>query len=1129
MPECTRPIRAIASSPVPAAQHNPQPQAPLEGAVRQMRHIRTAYLDESTQVGVIEIKTCLQAITTASPEIVAKLGQDYTVYAYDYSEYETPLVGQGMLSWILASSSPTPGAPAHQSRTIVTGRVCNSMLGLFSNSSQETLEVKLRLVPVPTSLQSEYIESMKRYRDISQMMPPGFDPQAWTSFLQANPGFMPQIMQSRSQSPAMGMGQTGGFGIERVQRLLNNGAQQSVPNECRQTFSRTNSFGNANVGQQLPRLPSPASSVVTVAAAPKRRGRKPGPNYKGPRPRRTASKQAPAPESADPGYATGDERFEEGPSRKRAKVVQAEWDGKQDFGRQPDSLRVAASTAASVRIHQPTAVRAGNNAHLSLESQPRAPTPIPDPSKSQRRSHLPGPKSNLGRQSLLADSADAPPYTPAANSDRPSPLAMSSPEKSQIESSPPDIASSPPVFPGNHNTRSSPRLPEFPSPSFHDSGFTSANFEDLFEDDELRPLDDEDYAVAAQYIKRSERPAAATHETYGQGLPDNETDDQNPRAEDHDEAPYVKDGTHRGTESRKLGQTTSSGNLQALPAPASDPIRPSTLEGSQAWCGNQAPHPASDFTAMLPEPVDVAPEKPVSNGKGRKHSDMGGQSGVKRKAVIQNNLKASIAAGQVPPFCENCGAIETPTWRRAWSKTHSGTPEHVRLSEEEGGILAWQTLQTDSNGAICLYRIIKKSLAKHDEGFTDILLCNPCGLWLYTRKCMRPKEAWDKTQKGPDDKRRRRSGGKGPNPGGSSTIENRRASSRELHSVPSSPTNGLDHNDAVEGAPWLPTTKRRRATGTESSPPRKGCTLDDVSAAAALERAIQSSPHNFRGSQQAPIEVGDLTPRPTRRILFPSPTQSGQAKNRHHSVSGTTSLLSKPKFDQTSLAITHTEGDKENRPPLDDDSFQPSLDMDGYEGLARPSTPTPSNLKPVLFETPIRSSQRPPPTTGEFFSSAARAFLHSPSTPKCTPMKYSGPLTELTPFTAHLNQLLSEADGGSPGTNGNNFGFPTLPSLRNTPNKSGDMDFDLTRFDPQDLISTDVPMASSPPAWNFSVYGESTEPEAQGSLWGEFTLRNSIASPQTSDGGVVEGEKEDERGELGTEKVTPQAEAIAAK
>ncbi|KMU74058.1 hypothetical protein CISG_03987 [Coccidioides immitis RMSCC 3703] len=57
--------------------------------------IQTAFLDEDIQVGVIELKTCIQAIVSASPELVAKLGRDYTVYAYDYSEYETHC-GQGM-------------------------------------------------------------------------------------------------------------------------------------------------------------------------------------------------------------------------------------------------------------------------------------------------------------------------------------------------------------------------------------------------------------------------------------------------------------------------------------------------------------------------------------------------------------------------------------------------------------------------------------------------------------------------------------------------------------------------------------------------------------------------------------------------------------------------------------------------------------------------------------------------------------------------------------------------------------------------------------------------------------------------------------------------------------------------
>ena len=675
--------------------------------------IRTAYLNQDTIVGVIELKTCLQAIATASPEIVAGLGQDYTVYAYDYSEYETPLVGQGMLSWILASASPTPGAPASQSRTMVTGRVTKSGMGLFSDNAQETLEVKLRLVPVPTSRQSEYLESMKRYRDISQITPHGFDPQAWTSFLQRNPTFMQQIeqtMQSRSQSPALNSGQGNAYGIEQVQRLLSG---ESGPQSFgRQPLSRSNSFANAEVAEQPPRLPSPASSIASTAAAPKKRGRKPGPNYRGPKPRK--GKKEAAVESTDPGYGTGDERLEEGPSKKRAKVVHADWDGKPDLGKHAESLRVAASTAASLRIHQPTAVRPGSNSSITLENQPRPPTPNADSSQTLREPRLPVSKSNLGQYNMLVEQSGETSYRPNTASDK---APESSPDKSAAESSPLDLASSPPMFPPNSTTQSSPRLPEFTRP-FEDSGFISGDLDDLFDDSELRPVDNDDYKVAEQYSKRSDLPSVAL---------DNSYERDKPFSEDLSHIPQEQDRIRKkGQDSTSLledcafSQVASPINIP--PVPASDPIRPPTMNRSQTWSGNDVAHPASDIGNCYS--TSNAPERPKLSGRVRRQSDTGGQSGVRRKAVIQSKLASSIAAGEIPPFCDNCGAIETPTWRKAWSKIHSGTPEHVRVSEDEGGILAWQTLQTDNKGMICLYRIIKKTLAKDDQGFTEMLLCN---------------------------------------------------------------------------------------------------------------------------------------------------------------------------------------------------------------------------------------------------------------------------------------------------------------------------------------------------------------------------------------------------------------------
>lgn len=730
--------------------------------------IRTAYLDENTQIGVIELKTCIQAIVAASPELVAALGQDYTVYAYDYSEYETPLVGQGMLSWVLASSSSTPSAPAHQSRTIVTGRVCKNLLGLFSKNLQETLEVKLRLVPVPTSLQSEYIESMKKYRDISQMMPEGFDPQAWTSFVQANPAILQLASKSRSQSPAVGPGQTGGFGIEHVQRLLSGegyqqrniqsqGIQQSKPEPQRLPPpiipTANNNYAISDAAPQLPRMPSPASSVAS-ATTKKRRGRPPGPNPRKSRVRTTTTQN-----SADNGYASNDERFEEGPNKKRAKVVQAEWSGNSDFGRQPESLRVAASTAASIRMHQPTAVRPNISLANSLEGPPREPTPVAHPLNRIQRPQLPVSGSNLRRQSFTTGKKEyASPYNPAGPNVGSVESAVTSPEASQAGSSLVDIASSPPVYRGASTCPSSPNSTN-QTRQFEDSGFMSGNIDDLFEDDEMRPVDDEDLDVAAQYSKRPNLSPLPAQEEPATQLPEadnsqhsnnfqqpNALREQNqqfhePQPPKHPpqqtrqpyELPQLqqREGNHLSVPEKPargavgLSRTASSGNLALPPIPASDPIRPN-LNRSQTWSGHQAPHPASDMTPI--PPVMESTERPVP--RPRKGSENGAGSGVRRKQAIQSKLASSVAAGEMPPFCENCGAIETPTWRKAWVKIHCGTPEHVVISEEEGGIIAWQTLQTDSNGIICLYRIVKKSVLKTDEGFTEILLCNRKCCWM---------------------------------------------------------------------------------------------------------------------------------------------------------------------------------------------------------------------------------------------------------------------------------------------------------------------------------------------------------------------------------------------------------------
>lgn len=677
--------------------------------------IRTAYLDENQQIGVIELKTCLQAIVSASPELVAKLGQDYTVYAYDYSEYETPLVGQGMLSWILASCSSTPSAPAHQSKTMVTGRVCKNILGLFTSASQETLEVKLRLVPVPTCLQSEYVENMKKYSDISKIIPNGFDYASWTSFLQSNPAIMQLANASRSQTPALGSAQRETMSIEHVQRLLSQGPTSFQSGDLPLGLQTTNAVGGPGCGQ-LPRPSSPAMSVQSTTAA-KRRGRPPknGPKAKPnpPSQRQPAVRQ----ETLDNGSEVNDDRLEEGPSRKRAKVTKADVPDGSTFAQQSESLRVAASTAASLRIHQPSAIRPSTDIASSLEAPPRVPTPIANPLDQPRRPALTTARSSLRQERLALDgSTYESPYQPSDNGAKLPESVMTSPAASRADTlgeTPVDITSSPPVYRNMSTAPSSPRLPVLPRDI--DSGFMSGSLDDLFGDDELRPVDEEDLEIAAQYCKRADLPSIPIDNLESMDQPIAQTQTIESTTAD-DRAIAISRQSARNAVS--LGRTASSGSVSRPSAVASDPVRPSKLPRSQSWSALPKRHSPSDVPT--PDENDAQQAKRVRRGSGA-------EAQIKKEKILIK-LETAIAAGEVPPYCDNCGAIETPSWRKAWAKVYSGTPQYVRVSDEEGGIFAWQKLQTDEKGTVCLYRVFKKILRSDDEGFKEILLCNrkPC-------------------------------------------------------------------------------------------------------------------------------------------------------------------------------------------------------------------------------------------------------------------------------------------------------------------------------------------------------------------------------------------------------------------
>ena len=97
-----------------------------------------------------------------------------------------------------------------------------------------------------------------------------------------------------------------------------------------------------------------------------------------------------------------------------------------------------------------------------------------------------------------------------------------------------------------------------------------------------------------------------------------------------------------------------------------------------------------------------------------------------KKQSIKERLENAIQRGEMPCFCNNCGAIETPTWRKIWTQEHRGVPAFYELSDKPGFVTTVDILERDDAGQPKLHRIVKKSLGPddHRRDWKEFLLCN---------------------------------------------------------------------------------------------------------------------------------------------------------------------------------------------------------------------------------------------------------------------------------------------------------------------------------------------------------------------------------------------------------------------
>jgi hypothetical protein len=329
---------------------------------------------------------------------------------------------------------------------------------------------------------------------------------------------------------------------------------------------------------------------------------------------------------------------------------------------------------------------------------------------------------------------------------------------------------------------------------------------------------------------------------------------------------------------------------------------------------------------------------------------------------------------------------------------------------------------------------------------------------------------------------------------------------------------------SVKGPPVLQTPKQ----GTSNAKDAEN-RWDETTAFVALQQAIQSSPARVLGAHTSPVEVGDeLSPKPTRRLLFPSPRKTGEFKSLDEDPgqkSSTTSPSAQPFSPAKPTPVQDDQEvelvDKENLPPPDENDDDDNDFAHLFDNTVIPVTPgkiTPNTARSIanFLRTPTPLKSRTPRTGSK---RSAHDHLESPTRTRVRLTPSSGatngngtsatPLKPMTPFTASLTQFLSDGLVASSPSKAFHWG------LRNTPNsKTGGFHFGSSDHD---VFSSDYPgLPSSPPLLSgdhleggfaadlgFQLFEDGTATEGLAGGWGDGFFGSGDVGLE--DGGVVEG------------------------
>lgn len=429
-----------------------------------------------------------------------------------------------------------------------------------------------------------------------------------------------------------------------------------------------------------------------------------------------------------------------------------------------------------------------------------------------------------------------------------------------------------------------------------------------------------------------------------------------------------------------LALPSTLGTALALPTvPASDPIGPlalPTLPLPDVTSFSEAPCPPSD--ALQP------PKSPQALSRSNKNY-------VKKQAIREKLLNA-IANGQTPMYCSNCGAIETPTWRKIWTQEHKGVPEFTEFSDKPGKITAILVLDRDADEKPTRYQVIKKALAPKEERkpWNEHMLCNPCGIWLSKWKCHRPMDKWEKDGSRLSQQRRPRGAGRAPRPPRSKKAGASQANPTSEAYLPTDPL-GLEDR----GISPMDDESRSRGVSQVSNAnetSEKSCQQPGQGGSRSASPGNVSNPGSTHsrgsGTMKSPITLDNADDAPnmgtTRRLLFPSPRKEGVAKVLGEvaiNIVQTATSSNEPTESAQLMASV-------KEPSKDDVSQQPgenkenlAIPDDDLESLFRsPAIPRPSTPPPrdrAANSGPFKTPTRPTPSHRPITRSVTRSVSRS--------------------------------------------------------------------------------------------------------------------------------------------------------